>query len=68
MFPNLRAEQSRNNMTNQNVADYLNMNRATYEKKKKDGKFTVFECMKLCKLFEREFNYLFATDGTNKTA
>lgn len=59
MFPNLRAEQARKDMTNQQVADYLGISRPTYEQKKKNGKFTVDEGAKLCKLFGCKFDYLF---------
>lgn len=62
MFPNLEAEQARNRMTNKNVADYLAVSRPTYEKKKKDGKFTINEGYRLCKLFKCKFDYLFEID------
>ena len=66
VFPNLEAEQARNKKTNQNIADYLAISRPTYEKKKKNGKFTVNEGRLLCKLFKCEFDYLFATENDNK--
>ena len=59
MFPNLQAEQGRNGMTNQAVADVLKLTRASYEKKKKSGNFTVSECKALCELFKTSFEYLF---------
>lgn len=59
MFPNLQAEQGRNGMTNQAVADVLKLTRASYEQKKKSGNFTVSECKALCKLFKTSFEYLF---------
>lgn len=59
MFPNLQAEQGRNGMTNQAVADVLNITRASYEQKKKSGNFTVSECKALCQLFKTSFEYLF---------
>lgn len=62
MFPNLKAEQARRDMTNQQVADYLGICRQTYEKKTKDGKFFVEESRRLCQLFNCDFYYLFATD------
>ncbi len=62
MFRNLQAEQARQGMTNQQVADSIGINRVTYENKKKTGRFTVRECYKLCKLFETNFEYLFETD------
>ena len=60
MFPNLRAEQARANLNNQDVADYLGMNRLTYESKKKSGRFNVTQIRKLCELFKCDFDYLFA--------
>ena len=59
MFPNLQAEQGRNGMTNQAVADVLQLTRASYEQKKKSGNFTVSECKALCQLFKTSFEYLF---------
>jgi len=61
MFPNLKAEQARAHMTNQDVADVLKITRVTYETKKKSGRFWVHEAKQLCNLFKCEFNYLFAT-------
>ena len=61
MFPNLQAEQSRMNMTNQQVADEIGMSRVTYESKKKNGSFSVSDCVKLCNLFHTTFEYLFST-------
>lgn len=59
MFRNLDAEQARNGLTNQNVADVLGISRVSYESKKKSGKFTTFEIKELCKLFKCKFDYLF---------
>lgn len=59
MFPNLQAEQARNKMTNQQVADYLGISRRTYEQKKTSGRFVVSECNRLCVLFKCDFPYLF---------
>ena len=63
MFRNLRAEQARRDLTNQQVADYLGISRVSYESKLKTGKFIVSECTQLCKLFECSFDYLFYVDG-----
>ena len=52
MFRNLEAEQARNGMTNQEVADRIGMSRVSYENKKKSGKFYVTEITKLCTLFK----------------
>lgn len=62
MFRNLDAEQARNSMTNQNVADKLGISRVSYENKKKSGKFTTFEIKTLCQMFGCKFDYLFATE------
>ena len=51
-------------MTNQQVADHLGICRKTYENKVKGGKFFVEESRRLCKLFDCDFYYLFATDQT----
>ncbi len=63
MFPNLQAEQARFGMTNQQVADYLGVSRITYEKKKRNGKFVVDDCFRLCKLYSCNFEYLFKQIG-----
>lgn len=63
MFPNLRAEQARADMTNTDVANVLGISRVTYEQKKRSGKFNVDESRKLCELFKCEFGYLFARDN-----
>lgn len=62
MFPNLKAEQARAGMTNQTVADLLKITRVTYESKKKSGKFSVDESKALCRIFNCDFDYLFATN------
>lgn len=61
MFPNLNAEQARKNFTNTEVANKLGLSRNSYERKKNNGRFLMSECMMLCKLFERDFEYLFET-------
>ena len=62
MFKNLKAEQARKGLTNQQVADELQMSRASYENKQKTGKFVIGEANKLCKLFNCDYDYLFATE------
>lgn len=61
MFKNLDAEQARRSMTNSDVAQALHITRATYENKKKTGKFNTSEAKTLCYLFGCGFDYLFAT-------
>lgn len=70
MFRNLEAEQSRKGLTNAEVARILNVSRATYETKKKTGKFTRPEIVILLKLFECKFEYLFDENisRTNKAS
>lgn len=63
MFRNLEAEQARLRLTNQKVADILEISRVSYENKKKTGKFTTREIKKLCRLFKCKFDYLFAEEN-----
>ncbi len=63
MFRNLEAEQHRHGMANSEVAQLLSISRVTYEAKKKNGKFTRPEIVKLLRLFNCTFEYLFQTDG-----
>ena len=67
MFRNLDAEQSRRKMTNFQVAEYLGISRVTYENKKKNGLFTRPQIVRLIRLFDCTFEYLFATTN-DKTA
>ncbi len=68
MFPNLDAEQARYKMTNEKTANYLNLSRVSYEKKKHSGKFTIREGKLLCKLFKVKFEYLFEEAESNQEA
>ena len=61
MFRNLDAEQARHAMTNEDMATLLKVSRATYESKKKSGRFTVPEIKSMCALFSCGFDYLFET-------
>ena len=63
MYRNIKAEQARKDMTNQQIADYLGICRKSYENKMAKGKFTVNEGKLLVQLFNRPFDYLFATDA-----
>ena len=63
MFRNLEAEQARLRLTNQKVADILEISRVSYENKKKTGKFTTREIKKLCRIFKCKFDYLFAEEN-----
>jgi len=62
VFPNIIGEQAIKKLTNQQVADYLGISRVTYEQKKRSGRFTPVQCKKLCDLYGKTFEYLFATD------
>lgn len=66
MFRNLEAEQARLRLTNQKVADILEISRVSYENKKKTGKFTTREIKKLCRLFKCKFDYLFAEEDERR--
>lgn len=65
MFRNIRAEQARIGMTNEEMAKALGISRPTYESKKRTGKFTASEAASLCKLFNVSFDYLFSTDQSS---
>lgn len=62
MFPNLNAEQARRSLTDEKVAAALGLKRATYGRKKQNGRFLASECLALCQLFDCSFEYLFAAD------
>ena len=66
MFRNLEAEQARLRLTNQKVADILEISRVSYGNKKKTGKFTTREIKKLCRLFKCKFDYLFAEEDERR--
>lgn len=66
MFRNLDAEQSRYGYTDEKMAAMLSMTRETYGRKKKTGKFTRPEIVKMLTAFGCAFEYLFAT--TDQTA
>lgn len=63
MYRNIKAEQARKDMTNQQIADYLGICRKSYESKVSKATFTVNEAKLLIALFEKPFDYLFATDA-----
>ena len=50
-------------LTNQKVADILEISRVSYENKKKTGKLTTREIKKICRLFKCKFDYLFAEEN-----
>lgn len=59
---NLVAEKAMHRCTNQDIANVLGVSRATYEQKMRTGRFTLSECKKLMRYFNKDFAYLFATD------
>lgn len=59
MFINLEAEQARKQMSNSDVAELLEISRATYEKKKKTGSFSRAQIVQLMRFFDCSFDYLF---------
>lgn len=59
-YPNIKAEQARKGLTNQQVADHLGICRNTYEAKLRRGYFYVEEAQELMELFGSDFDYLFA--------
>lgn len=67
MFNNLNAEQARNKLTDKACATHIGITRESYLRKKKTHNFKFDEIIKLCELFNSEFDYLFATDQ-DKTA
>ena len=67
MVRNLEADLDCRGLTNAEVAQILNISRATYENKKKSGKFTRPEIVTLLKLFDCKFEYLFADGKTTPT-
>jgi hypothetical protein len=68
MFRNLEAEQKRAGLSNSKMAEILAISRVTYENKKHTGLFNRAQIVKLLKLFNCNFEYLFQTDTGQKTA
>ena len=63
MFPNLEAEQARNNHSNTFVAQKLSITRQSYEQKKRNGNFKLKEIETLMALYSTRFDYLFAKEA-----
>ena len=63
MFRNLEAERARLRLTNQKVADILEIFRVSYENKKKQENLRHGKSKKLCRLFKCKFGYLFAEEN-----
>lgn len=65
-FPNLAEEQKKKGYTNDKVAQTLGMSRGNYETKLRNGRFYAREALTLCKLFDCDFEYLFAEETDRK--
>ena len=59
MFRNLRAEQARLDLTDEDMAKKLGITRTAYTKKKNSGYFTMPEIRIMLELFKTSFEYLF---------
>lgn len=66
MFRNLEAEQARLSMSNKAMAKFLGISRVTYEAKKKTGKFSQQQIVKMLNLFSCKFEYLFAAENDHR--
>lgn len=64
MFRNLKAEQARFGLTDDEMAIKLNIKRETYARKKQTQNFKLSEIKAMCNLFNCDFEYLFATEST----
>lgn len=60
MYPNLRGQKAYHRLTNEDMANIINVTRMAYESKMKSGRFTVIECRKYCEYFNKSFEFLFA--------
>ena len=59
MFPNLLGQKAYHKLTNDDMARIINVSRPTYERKVRNGTFTLAECMKYAEYFDKPFDYLF---------
>lgn len=62
MYPNLLGQKAYHKLSNEDLADILNLSRSSLEQKLKSGRFTPEECKTLCKYFGKPFEFLFATN------
>ncbi len=65
MFKNLKAEMARRGYRSKEMAEILGIKRQTFEYKMRTGTFKTSEAITLCKLFSRDFNYLFDSRCTS---
>ncbi|MCL2575689.1 MAG: hypothetical protein FWE33_04575 [Defluviitaleaceae bacterium] len=61
-YPNLEAEQARSGHKDAFVAQKLNITSKSYQNKKRYGTFKVSEAEILIKMYQCEFEYLFARE------
>lgn len=50
-------------MSNEEMANVIQVSRTAYESKIKTGRFTPQECMAYCHYFGKSFDYLFSVNG-----
>ncbi len=62
MYPNLLGQKAFYHLSNDKMAEILELSRTSVEQKLKSGRFTPEECKTLCRYFNKSFDYLFATN------
>ena len=62
MFPNLMGQKAYHKLTMDDMGEIIGLSRQSFEVKLKSGRFTPEECKKLCRHFNKSFDFLFATD------
>lgn len=63
MCANLLEQKANRKMSNEDMAKIIGVSRNSYEAKIKSGRFTLQECLKYIKYFNKTFAFLFATDN-----
>lgn len=63
MYPNLLGQKAIRKMSNEEMANVIQISRTAYESKIKTGRFTPQECMAYCHYFGKSFDYLFSVNG-----
>ncbi len=66
MYMNIKAEQSRKNLTDEQMAKVLGVTRKTYSKKIHDGGWNDVQAKTLCQFFNVSFDYLFQNSNEVK--
>lgn len=62
VYPNIKLEQFKMQLTNAEVAQKIGISRVSYESKLKSGRFVASEVLKMCELFDCDTKYLFASN------